>query len=495
MTPEIPCVTSLSAGARHDLAQLREISLGVTVFGRASATFDPARDSIVRVEARRLRARLARYYANEGAHDAVRITLASGSYIPGVEHLNAATERVGAGIADVDLILRPDGDSGWQEVMDELRFPAGVRGINVAAESTGNTVDERLRYVVTPERIPSDEAGEAAIALRLASLGRISRLKAAGDDHAASSVHCDRMQRPLSATARATLLLGVGLAAGWCPQAPAVTPRYLDDEVSRDCYHRAELAFRQRSIAGYDGDEDLRISACRRVEGAEIHAGLARCCVALAGMIAMPVREAMPLAREHAELALALDAGLRAAYCVVAQVANLHDRQWDTGLRHYPFGIQRCPRHAPLHHGFAFALMYRATLILPIGPSRRRSCSTLSTCKCASSAGWCRTIAATTTRRYVAGKTCLPPRPEHLLASTLVGAAHLAAGRPQQALSYYHSACDRQPQHPIGNAGLAQAFAMLGDEAKAREQLLALEHKASGGYVAVPVRHGLPSVW
>ena len=472
--------------ARHDLAQLREISLGVTVFGRASATFDPARDSIVRVEARRLRARLARYYANEGAHDAVRITLASGSYIPGVEHSNAATERVGAGIADVDLILRSDGDSGWQEVLDELRsFLAGVRGISVAAESTGNTVDERPRYVVTLERTLSDNAGESAITLRLASLGA---------DHPLAKLPATIML-PTPCTAQDAVasvghrlgysLLGVGLAAGWCPQAPAVRPRYLDDEVSRDRYHRAELAFRQRSIAGYDTAMKIYESLLADgVEGAEIHAGLARCCVALAGMIATPVREAMPLAREHAELALALDADCGAAYCVVAQVANLHDRQWDSALRHYLLGIQRCPRHAPLHHGFAFALMYRgdfdladrafqtAIMLDPFDLQMRIQ-------------RWLVPYYRGHYDEAIRGwQDVLAAAPENLLASTLVGAAHLAAGRPQQALSYYRSACDRQPQHPIGNAGLAQAFAMLGDEARAREQLLALEHKASGGYVS-----------
>ena len=41
-------------------ANLREIHLGVQVFGRSAAMFDPANDTIVRVEARRLRARLKR---------------------------------------------------------------------------------------------------------------------------------------------------------------------------------------------------------------------------------------------------------------------------------------------------------------------------------------------------------------------------------------------------------------------------------------------------
>src|SRR4051812_666730 len=44
---------------------LKEYVIGVEVF-RKDTTFDPRNDPIVRVEARRLRAQLARYYSEEG---------------------------------------------------------------------------------------------------------------------------------------------------------------------------------------------------------------------------------------------------------------------------------------------------------------------------------------------------------------------------------------------------------------------------------------------
>ncbi len=52
------------------------------VFGRPPGSFDPVRDTIVRVEARRLRARLAAYHAGEGRGAALRIELPVGSYVP-----------------------------------------------------------------------------------------------------------------------------------------------------------------------------------------------------------------------------------------------------------------------------------------------------------------------------------------------------------------------------------------------------------------------------
>src|SRR3989442_9277520 len=51
--------------------ELKEYVLALEVFDRA-ASFDPRSDSIVRVEARKLRESLARYYEAEGKFDAAR---------------------------------------------------------------------------------------------------------------------------------------------------------------------------------------------------------------------------------------------------------------------------------------------------------------------------------------------------------------------------------------------------------------------------------------
>jgi tetratricopeptide (TPR) repeat protein len=61
--------------------KLKEYLLGVEVFGRMES-FDPRIDSIVRVEARRLRYKLEKYYETEGRDDAVFIQLRKGCYVP-----------------------------------------------------------------------------------------------------------------------------------------------------------------------------------------------------------------------------------------------------------------------------------------------------------------------------------------------------------------------------------------------------------------------------
>jgi hypothetical protein len=61
--------------------QIKEYSVGVEVFHRGSS-FDQDSDSIVRVEANRLRKRLAAYYAGDGASHRLQIAIPLGQYVP-----------------------------------------------------------------------------------------------------------------------------------------------------------------------------------------------------------------------------------------------------------------------------------------------------------------------------------------------------------------------------------------------------------------------------
>ena len=62
-------------------AQIKESVVGSEVFGR-EAGYDPRADAIVRVEANKLRARLAAYYEGPGRDDRVVIEVPKGSYVP-----------------------------------------------------------------------------------------------------------------------------------------------------------------------------------------------------------------------------------------------------------------------------------------------------------------------------------------------------------------------------------------------------------------------------
>lgn len=65
--------------------RLKEYTIGSEALGRGDS-FDPRIDPIVRAEASRLRSRLDRYYATDGAADTLLITLPKGSYVPQLQN-------------------------------------------------------------------------------------------------------------------------------------------------------------------------------------------------------------------------------------------------------------------------------------------------------------------------------------------------------------------------------------------------------------------------
>ena len=67
-------------------AQIKEYVIGREVYDRGE-NYDSRSDPIVRVEARRLRAKLAKYYASEGLADLVRIEFPTGTYVPVITHV------------------------------------------------------------------------------------------------------------------------------------------------------------------------------------------------------------------------------------------------------------------------------------------------------------------------------------------------------------------------------------------------------------------------
>jgi len=69
---------------------LKEYRIGVDALKRGGA-FDPAENSIVRVQAYRLRAKLADYYQHEGQTEDVRIDLEPGSYTPVIRECAVVT--------------------------------------------------------------------------------------------------------------------------------------------------------------------------------------------------------------------------------------------------------------------------------------------------------------------------------------------------------------------------------------------------------------------
>ena len=76
----------------HPGSPIKEYQIATEVFGR-STDFDPQLDSMVRVQAGRLRVKLTEYYGSDGAEDPVLVELPKGTYVLSFHHRAPAPSR------------------------------------------------------------------------------------------------------------------------------------------------------------------------------------------------------------------------------------------------------------------------------------------------------------------------------------------------------------------------------------------------------------------
>jgi TolB-like protein len=145
--------------------QIKEYSIGVDVFGR-TADYDPRLDSIVRVEARRLRSKLDEYYASDGRGDDVIISIRRGAYVPAFERRK--TEQIPAPSAAA-VAPSIDPRRSWRAgiamalvVVAIVSFAAWTRGLWATHSATPT-----ISLAVLPFTHYSTDAADVMLAGRL----------------------------------------------------------------------------------------------------------------------------------------------------------------------------------------------------------------------------------------------------------------------------------------------------------------------------------------
>lgn len=149
--------------------RLKETVLAIEVFQRAAGRFDPKADSIVRVEARRLRERLAQHYAASGTWPAsgVRIELPKGSYKP--VFARADTRLQGAAARAAELVerglyfLRQGEEEGHRKALARFTEAAELAPALAAAHSGIARVWMQLVATNIEPPLPGVTYGQAAV--------------------------------------------------------------------------------------------------------------------------------------------------------------------------------------------------------------------------------------------------------------------------------------------------------------------------------------------
>ncbi|MGA8025900.1 MAG: malectin domain-containing carbohydrate-binding protein, partial [Bryobacteraceae bacterium] len=147
--------------------QIKEYSVAVEALGRPAA-FDPRKDSIVRVEAHRLRKRLHEYYEGPGSGHAVQILIPNGQYVPQFvtrEVVKATEEPPIVEYIPPPEAPKPAVSQRWSR-RREIFLGAGALAVTVAALLFGNG-KLNTRAISANEKWTGPAAGPAPTEFRM----------------------------------------------------------------------------------------------------------------------------------------------------------------------------------------------------------------------------------------------------------------------------------------------------------------------------------------
>ncbi|HEV2202175.1 MAG TPA: tetratricopeptide repeat protein [Bryobacteraceae bacterium] len=361
--------------------QIKEYALGRDVFDRGR-DFDPRIDSIVRVEAGRLRRKLGQYYQELGSADPVRIEFQQGSYVPSFRYsaptvppLSVAPStqqerpsmhpRTVAVLPFLNVGSDPSqeffSDGMTEEILDTLALcpqlklvartsvfhfkgvSADVREIGERL-GAGTVIEGSVRKAGDRMRI-SVKAIDAAKGTLLWS-GRFDR----------EAAHVFAVQEEIARHVADSLHVSLAPAqrvsgrAKWNVEAhnAYLRGRHHWHHVTQGGVRKAVEEF-ERAIAFFPGH-------------APSYVGLANVYGYLAFWSVIPPGEGIPRAQQAALEALRLDGSLAGAYAMLGVLASLVEYRWEEGARLMKRAIELQPSNMTTRAYYATHLMCRGQL-------------------------------------------------------------------------------------------------------------------------------------
>lgn len=487
---------------------VKESLVGVEVF-RRPADYDPRLDPIVRVEARRLRARLAEYYAGAGAHERLRIELPKGGYTPvfvlqsddspddatavparGPARLLApwlwplvalAVVAAAAGaawrIAARSAVREPmvavlpfanlsdaPADVYFSEGLSEEIIDRLVRlpGLQVVARSASFRFRERDR----DPRAVGRQLGATAIlegsvrrsgdrlrvTAQLADVLHGRQIWSRTYERQAEDVFAiqDDIARAIASALRVELRVGAFAANG----APAASV------AAHDLLLAGRYHLNHDAIAGIELAADaFEKAAAADPDYAAAHAALAQTQALLAYYRLRPAATAWPQARRAAERALQLDPASAEAHAVLGQVAAIHEWKWSPAEASFRRALELGDHSAEVHVAAAWGMLLpRGRLVEALGEADR----------------------------------AVALDPESLLGQYLRAFVLLTLGRYTEAAEGYGRAASLSPSHGDiqWDHGMALALAGRRDEALRQFQIGGSIH-SGGGWMPGPAEWAL----
>ena len=341
--------------------QLKEYVIGVQVFDKDSS-FDPRTDPIVRVVARRLRTRLARYYQEEGASEEILIELPKGGYSPIFKRPEAPQRKRSVGttlVASNSVVVLPFSDDSPEGDIEYF-----VRGLRQEIIHSLVTLDT-LRVIasdVGSDEFHADGNQEAAIVVcgSVRKVGNLIRVTAQLLDSASrcylwsTSINRDA-DAPLAAQeeiARAILdRFHAGLASAGASRT-LLRPNV--NLAAHNLYLQGRYHLNQRT------EESLKKAAelFEKVIAEDAHYAQAYCGLADAyGLLnhygVLPPMEVWAKVAYNAAAAVLQDENSAEARTTLGHVKATQDWDWTGAEAEFQRAIGLDPRYPTAHHWYA----------------------------------------------------------------------------------------------------------------------------------------------
>jgi TolB-like protein/tetratricopeptide (TPR) repeat protein len=346
---------------------LKEFLLGMEVFGK-DARFDPRTDPIVRVQARRLRVRLARYYSEEGQEDDILIDLPKGGYSPVFKrHLPPPKRLVTAALVGRNTVVvipftdySPQGDQEFfckgvgEEIIQTLMRLNNIRVFSPGSQNASEGVSD-----------PRDAADRLNAAIAITGSIRRSRDECRITTHLIDGVSgrylwtdsIDRRMEDIFAiqeevAAAVAEKLAAELSGGWTAKGQKPTGNLA----------ACNLYLQGRYHMGQRTEEGLRLAVefferaiVEDEHFAEAFCGLADASGLLGHYGIVSPAEVWTKIASNASWAVTLNDNSAEAHTSLAQVKATQDWDWLGAQREFQRAIRLDPQYSTAHHWYAMS--------------------------------------------------------------------------------------------------------------------------------------------
>jgi len=349
-------------------SRISEYSIGVEVYERP-ATFDARLDSIVRVEAGRLRSKLREYYETEGSNSSIRIEFPKGGYAPVFKEVGIASSKEprvsapGVGLRALAVLpfadLSPQRDQEYlgDGIAEELMFALSrLREIRVASQTSifafkGKPLDVReLGKMLGVDAVVEGSVRKSDVRLRISA----QMIDVSTGFRKWSNVYDRELNDVFAVQQDIARAVVEALAERLLPSATGELGR---SSTSNIAAHTAYL--KGRFFWNRQTEDSLRLAigeferAITEDPGfARAHVGIADCYRLLEFWGALTPEAAIPKAKQAVAKALALDSSLPEARAAHAVLEAVYEWNWASAEQEFRRVFEALPNYPVAHQAY-----------------------------------------------------------------------------------------------------------------------------------------------